>query len=76
MGISTRVVTLDSGGTASLHVAPCFYAGNDVDAAVGDSLAGVLNDNYTHATMPFIRGELSVTGPANSEVSIYFDFDA
>lgn len=76
MGISTRVVKLDGAGTASLFVAPCFYAGNDVEATVGDSLAGVLADNHTNADMPFIRGELSVTGPANSEISIYFNFDA
>lgn len=73
MAIQTHVVHLDGTGSNEYETPPCFFAGHD-GGTVSDSGIASLSAEYTHGTMPFVRGDFTVTGTPNSDVLLYLDF--
>lgn len=81
--LSLRSLDLGPGGQGTASVAPCYYVGSHV---VSGSLSSVRNMNRdlviqsSGSLLPpsgyeVVLGEVIVTGGADSEVLLFFDFD-
>ncbi len=74
MSITTRVIELDNAGHGSVDVQPAWYVGASGASTVtndGDDLGTAL---LTRATSRLAVGVVNVTGAANGEAALYFDF--